>query len=195
MRPLAQRGIRNQQESLVAILTLFRLATTRRTTALAVLFAFVCQAIIPLGFMPAPFASGSPLQFCPDGVSEELMALLHAGHAPKRLDHSGQHPVHQLDQLDHLGHLGQNQSQGEHHGHHIAKTSAIEASVETIEAEWAPFCAFAFTGAGEELAHAIEPGTVLRPSVSTPYLVFEKHHLPPLLFLHPPVRAPPLRLS
>ena len=42
---------------------------------------FALQAIVPFGYMPVALKSGALLQLCPQGISAELMAVLHgAGH-------------------------------------------------------------------------------------------------------------------
>ena len=44
---------------------------------------FLLRALVPAGFMPAPLASGSPVQLCPQGLSSvEVAALFGQHHQP-----------------------------------------------------------------------------------------------------------------
>ncbi len=67
----------------------------RRATALSVLFAFVLQVLVPIGYMPASYASeGSLIKLCPTGLSDEMMMVLHPGH------HHHHHAHHMADGID-----------------------------------------------------------------------------------------------
>jgi hypothetical protein len=63
---------------------------------LALLAAVVLRVAVPVGYMPAPLASGWPVQLCPDGLSAEVMVALfgpshqhHAAPAPPAHHHHG----------------------------------------------------------------------------------------------------------
>lgn len=63
--------------------------TVRPTTYLIhiVLAAIALQATIPVGYMPGNIADGTFVEFCPAGVSAEVMAAI-AGHTTDHHEHS-----------------------------------------------------------------------------------------------------------
>ena len=78
--------------------------------------------MVPVGYMPASLAEqGSPIQYCPQGVSPQMMAILHAHHQPSQTNNPID-PAAQRDQTDHghHGHHGHHGNHGNHgnHGHH-----------------------------------------------------------------------------
>lgn len=76
---------------------------------------YVIQVLVPIGYMPASFAEeGTFIKFCPSGVSDSVMAVLHAGHdqhqsTPAEKNHSA-----------HMGH--------DDHQHHNHKKSSLAQS-------------------------------------------------------------------
>lgn len=40
------------------------------------LIGFLCRALVPVGFMPAPFADGGPIRICHGGTSGALLTAL-----------------------------------------------------------------------------------------------------------------------
>lgn len=72
---------------------------------LALLAAVLLRVAVPVGYMPAPVASGWPVQLCPDGLSAEVMVALfgpahqhHAAPAPHaHHQHSAAGPIAPAD--------------------------------------------------------------------------------------------------
>ncbi|HEX6993062.1 MAG TPA: hypothetical protein VF339_02845 [Gammaproteobacteria bacterium] len=74
------------------------------------LIGFLCRALVPVGFMPAPLADGGPIRICDGGIAGALLAALteqRASAVQPAADthadaHHSQHDDHQRG-LDHEG--------------------------------------------------------------------------------------------
>ena len=51
----------------------------RRVLFRLALVGFLCRALVPAGFMPAPLSDGGPFQICHGGAGGALLALLEQG--------------------------------------------------------------------------------------------------------------------
>ncbi len=65
-----------------------------KTVSRLMLFFYLLQAIVPIGYMPNALASGSFVQLCPAGLPPELMQLFHPGHAAPENTHHSAHGQH-----------------------------------------------------------------------------------------------------
>ncbi|WP_345422698.1 hypothetical protein [Halioxenophilus aromaticivorans] len=121
------------------------------------LVAFSVQAIVPVGYMPGSlFADGGYIKFCPAGVSDAVMAIVHHNHAKSthsdanHVDDSvdTKHNIGNTINKDHTAH----HSDGPFHNHHNAVASDVShAKVfsdahkdEPLETAWQPNCDYGF---------------------------------------------------
>ena len=85
-----------------------RSSRRRHPITFFLLLAMAVQSLVPFGYMPKAFADGGFIELCPQGVSDEVMAILHADHDVGHSSHSD-HSNHN-DHSNHSGH-------GDHAGH------------------------------------------------------------------------------
>ena len=73
---------------------------------------FLCRALVPVGFMPAPLADGGPIRLCHGGAAGALVAaLLEQGAAPAAAEQEALPHSHHSHAGDHLAqHDGQEQN-------------------------------------------------------------------------------------
>jgi len=55
------------------------------------LFGFLCRALVPVGFMPAPLADGGPIRVCHGGAAGTLLAALLEQRTSTVLTEAGSH--------------------------------------------------------------------------------------------------------
>ena len=152
---------------------LTRSAERRRPITFAVLLAIAVQSLVPFGYMPKALAEGGFIQLCPQGISDEVMALLHAGH---EVDQSGQldmkhNPMqseithsHHSSHDDHgaMNHQSHSQSHSQDHESNSADqllmpdmhATAVQevASNDAHYTSWQNDCPYALIVAGTDLS-------------------------------------------
>lgn len=99
-----------------------------RLKATVILFAFLLQALFPVGYMPAAFASGAPVQLCHSVFPMSFLQSLSESKDSKDSNDSGEMVDHSM-----------------HHGHHMPKSDADEndAPLQNIpDAKNQSLCAF-----------------------------------------------------
>jgi len=71
------------------------LKNRQKRTSLLILFAYLLQAIVPVGYMPASLTDSSSItKLCHAGVSASTMTALHAQHQPNATFQQNQHQQH-----------------------------------------------------------------------------------------------------
>lgn len=144
----------------------------RRPIAFSVLLAFAVQSLVPFGYMPKAFADGGFVELCPQGISDEVMAILHADHDFGHNDQD-KHDHASMDHSDHQpAHASHHQTKPEnshhsavhhdHHGHHqhhhYDATTIVESVVhksvshEAHSASWQNDCPYGLVVSGTDLA-------------------------------------------
>lgn len=103
------------------------LSKPQKFIALLIAACFMLQSMVPIGYMPGSLSQdGSLIKFCPSGVSDAVMAILHADHAG-HLQHAGhsQHTGHALASSVSAELVLDDQAHHHHHGaHHKAQLNA-----------------------------------------------------------------------
>lgn len=92
----------------------------QRITARCMLLVLLLQVWIPIGYMPASLAAdGSLLRLCPNGLSDELMMVLHPGHA-SHVGHAahGLVPLAASESQEKTSHHNQASQDRPHHSPH-----------------------------------------------------------------------------
>ena len=88
----------------------------RRVLFRLALVGFLCRALVPSGFMPAPLADGGPIRLCHGGPAGALLALLEPrGSDEARFDVSALH-----DAASHEHHAAADVASDEHLARHAA---------------------------------------------------------------------------
>ena len=111
--------------------------------------ALMVQSLVPVGYMPKAFADDgfAFLEFCPQGVSDEVMAIIHGDAHQEHHEFSfdadliGEHPL--VCETDPELETGLAQ-------HHEANVSANHH--QSHASEWINSCPFALASVGEDLA-------------------------------------------
>jgi len=86
----------------------------RRILFRLALIGFLCRALVPAGFMPAPLSDGGPIRLCHGGQAGAAFALLenaravesassHEQHAPADVGHDAHHASHASGDHDAAG--------------------------------------------------------------------------------------------
>lgn len=72
------------------------------------LIGFLCRALVPAGFMPAPIADGGPIRFCHGGAAGALLTALLSQRSSLAEEHAHAgdhgHGQHEDDHRDHVKH-------------------------------------------------------------------------------------------
>jgi len=103
----------------------------QRAIAFASLFCLLLQIVVPVGYMPASLAGdGALIRLCPSGLSDDLMKILHPGHAS--------HLAHQSISSGHSGHA--------QHLHHAGHTPSVVEHATHMDhsgaASWQNHCPY-----------------------------------------------------
>lgn len=148
-----------------------RSARRRRPITFSLLLAFAVQSLVPFGYMPKAFADGGFIELCPQGISDEVMAVLHPEHHDGHETHSrGGHDGHTGPAATHMSMpvVGAIDSDNHHaHHQHHAKHSrhhGVSHQIETHDAHpdfstqarhtssWQNDCPFGLIASGADLA-------------------------------------------
>lgn len=138
------------------------------------LFVFTLQSLIPVGYMPASLATqGTLIQFCPSGVSADMMAILHAGHIDKppegvaESDTDAQHHAHH-GHHQHMHHQSSAQSIQQSDASLATDAASLHSPTMQHESGWKADCPFGIAGSGFDVS--LQQGTSAKS-------VFHQQHI------------------
>ena len=140
---------------------LTRSAERRRPITFAVLLAIAVQSLVPFGYMPKALAEGGFIQLCPQGISDEVMALLHADHKVDHSDSQNQSHNHSHSDSQNQSHSHNNSHSQGHESNNtdqflmpdIHATAVQEvASNDAHSTSWQNDCPYALIVAGTDLS-------------------------------------------
>ena len=123
--------------------------------------ALLVQSFVPVGFMPKALADDgfAFLEFCPQGVSDEVMAIIHGDsrHAHNHIHDEPQGQIFDVDLIaEHplICEVGIEPNLGDPHADHHHNTEVGAPQYHGSHAqtsEWTNVCPFALANLGEDL--------------------------------------------
>ena len=104
-------------------------STPQKFVCILIAACFMLQSVVPVGYMPASLSQeGSLVKFCPSGVSDAVMAILHKDHA---MHAQHRHSVSEAVPAEQAAHHHSHHHHGPHHN--VQQVSVTQLNYEAAQ--------------------------------------------------------------